>query len=249
MKQNKYDDAHFFANYSAMPRSTGGLESAGEWPEFRALLPELRDRRVLDLGCGFGWHCRHARQHGARSVVGVDISEKMLARAQADTHDSEVVYRRCAIENVKFQSGEFDVIISSLALHYVKEFGPLSRNIFYWLATDGTFVFSVEHPIFTAVAAQQWCLGPNDERLHWPIDNYHDEGVRHTQWMADDVVKYHRTTATYVNTLVDSGFLITRLVEPTLSEEMLRRWPEWKDECRRPMFMLISAAKGAIKSA
>ncbi|HLX39014.1 MAG TPA: class I SAM-dependent methyltransferase, partial [Ktedonobacteraceae bacterium] len=65
MKQNKYDDPTFFANYSQMARSIGGLEAAGEWPAFRELLPQLRDKHVLDLGCGFGWHCRYAREQQA----------------------------------------------------------------------------------------------------------------------------------------------------------------------------------------
>ena len=83
MKQNKYDDPAFFANYSQMARSIGGLDEAGEWPAFRALLPTLAGKTVLDLGCGFGWHCRYAREQRARWVVGVDLSEKMLARARS----------------------------------------------------------------------------------------------------------------------------------------------------------------------
>src|SRR5437588_8276004 len=90
MKQNKYDDPAFFANYSQMARSIGGLDEAGEWPAFRELLPKLCDKTVLDLGCGFGWHCRYARQQQARSVVGVDLSEKMLARTRASTNDSAI---------------------------------------------------------------------------------------------------------------------------------------------------------------
>ena len=49
MKQNIYDDHTFFANYRKMPRSVGGLNSAEEWPAFRDLLPDLADKRVLDL--------------------------------------------------------------------------------------------------------------------------------------------------------------------------------------------------------
>jgi cyclopropane fatty-acyl-phospholipid synthase-like methyltransferase len=62
MKQNKYDDPEFFTSYSKMPRSIDGLAEAGEWHAFRSLLPDLRDKRLLDLGCGFGWHCRYARE-------------------------------------------------------------------------------------------------------------------------------------------------------------------------------------------
>jgi SAM-dependent methyltransferase len=248
MKQNKYDDPEFFANYSKMQRSVGGLENAGEWPAFRSLLPDLRGKRLLDLGCGFGWHCRYARQQQARLVVGVDLSEKMLARAKAADSDAlGIDYRRSAIEDVNFPADGFDVVISSLALHYVERFDVVCQNVHRFLDGEGIFVFSVEHPMFTALATQQWCFGPNAERLHWPVDNYQLEGLRHTQWMADDVVKYHRTVATYVNTLIAFGFSITKLLEPQPTPETLAQYPDWVDECRRPMFLLIAAVKSSLQ--
>ena len=64
MKQNKYDDPAFFANYSQMARSIGGLDEALEWSAFRALLSTLRDKNVLDLGCGFG--CTAAMRANSR---------------------------------------------------------------------------------------------------------------------------------------------------------------------------------------
>ena len=67
MTQNIYDNEEFFAGYSRLPRSVEGLDGAPEWPALRAMLPELRGRRVLDLGCGFGWFCRWAREQGAAS--------------------------------------------------------------------------------------------------------------------------------------------------------------------------------------
>jgi SAM-dependent methyltransferase len=214
MKQNKYDDPAFFARYSAMTRSIQGLEAAGEWPAFRALLPDLRDKRLLDLGCGFGWHCRYARQEGARLVTGVDLSGKMLKRARDTTNDPAIEYRRCAIEDLELPAGEFDVVISSLALHYVENLEPVCRRVHRWLKPGGAFVFSVEHPMFTALAAQEWCLGPNGERRHWPVDDYQEEGLRATQWLNEHVIKYHRTLAKYVNTVMESGFQLTKIMEP-----------------------------------
>lgn len=243
MKQNKYDDPEFFAIYSQMPRSVCGLEAAAEWPVLRSLLPDLHNKRLLDLGCGFGWHCRYARERQARRVVGIDLSENMLARAADMTADSAIEYRRSAIEDIEFLPGEFDVAFSSLALHYVERFDAVCRKIHEFLTPGGAFVFSVEHPIFTALAAQQWHFGPNGERLHWPVDDYHAEGPRHTRWLADDVVKYHRTVATYVNALIDSGFRISKLLEPEPSPELLAAHPELIDERRRPIFLLIAAVK------
>lgn len=118
MKQNKYDDASFFDRYSQMARSVEGLEGAGEWPALRSLLPNLAGKCVLDLGCGFGWHCRYVCEQGARAVIGVDLSEKMLARAMAEANDPNIEYKRCAIEDGMFEIGQFDLVLSSLAFHY-----------------------------------------------------------------------------------------------------------------------------------
>ena len=85
-KENKYDDDIFFQKYSQMSRSQQGLAGAGEWETLRKLLPDFKDKRVLDLGCGYGWHCIYAMEHGASSVVGVDISHKMLEVAKEKTH-------------------------------------------------------------------------------------------------------------------------------------------------------------------
>jgi hypothetical protein len=115
------------------------------------------------------------------------------------------------------------------------------RKVHHCLTANGLFLFSVEHPIFTALPAQDWYDGPNQERLHWPVDNYQEEGRRHTQWLTDNVIKYHRTIATYINSLIDSGFRITNLVEPKPSSENMR--PDWQDEYRRPLFLLIKSVK------
>lgn len=100
MKENKYDDNIFFQKYSQMSRSQQGLAGAGEWETLRKLLPDFKDKRVLDLGCGYGWHCIYAMEHGASSVVGVDISHKMLEVAKEKTHFPQVEYKCCAIEDV-----------------------------------------------------------------------------------------------------------------------------------------------------
>jgi 2-polyprenyl-3-methyl-5-hydroxy-6-metoxy-1,4-benzoquinol methylase len=243
MKQNKYDELGFYEKYSEMPRSIGGLNAAGEWPVLRTMLPMLQGKRILDLGCGYGWHCKYAREQGAASVVGVDLSEKMLAYANANHSDPGITYQRLAIEDIDFAAGEFDVVISSLALHYVEQFDAVCRKVQHCLAAGGTFVLSVEHPIFTARAAQDWHYGPGGERIHWPVDDYQEEGQRVARFLDHDVVKYHRTIASYMNALIEAGFLITKIAEPQPTQEALEKYPDMKDETRRPIFLLISTIK------
>lgn len=52
--KNIYDDYAFFEAYANMPRSRGGLASAGEWHQLQPLFPDLKGKKVLDLGCGYG---------------------------------------------------------------------------------------------------------------------------------------------------------------------------------------------------
>lgn len=80
MKQNKYDNDAFLSEYKKMNRSVNGLEGAGEWPILKDMLPELEGKTVLDLGCGFGWHCRYIREQGADSVIGIDSSVKCFRK-------------------------------------------------------------------------------------------------------------------------------------------------------------------------
>ncbi|MFC4809688.1 class I SAM-dependent methyltransferase [Paenibacillus sp. GCM10023250] len=241
MKQNKYDDPGFFANYSQMPRSVGGLEAAGEWESFRPMLPELAGKRVLDIGCGFGWHCRYVRGQGAASVVGIDISENMLARARELTEDPTITYRRLAIEDLDYPNGAFDVVVSSLALHYIARFDDVCRTVHRLLAAGGSFVFSVEHPVFTARAAQDWHYGPGGEKLHWPVDQYYEEGLREARFLENDVIKYHRTVSTMLNALIEAGFRIRKLSEPQPAAELLAENPAMRDELRRPLFLMVAA--------
>lgn len=239
MKQNKYDDANFFKQYSQMQRSVEGLKGAGEWHVLRTMLPDFKGKRVLDLGCGFGWHCRYAIEQGAKSVIGVDISEKMLAEARK--HDTTVEYICSAVEDIDFSADSFDIVISSLAFHYIESFDDICSKIKACLVNGGDFVFSVEHPIFTSYGTQDWYYDESGNRLHWPVDNYFMEGLRKTNFLGEEVTKYHKTVTTYVNGLIKAGFQITGLIEPEVDPRFLEMNEEMKNELRRPMFLIISA--------
>jgi len=243
MKQNKYDEINFFSEYEKMPRSVQGLDAAGEWHVLKALLPDFQDKTVLDLGCGFGWHCRYAREQQAKSVIGVDLSEKMLQKAQEKTNDPFITYLQMPIEDIHFSASQFDVVISSLAIHYVQSFEALCKKVYAYLKPNGSFVFSVEHPIYTSRNEQDWYYDENGKRLHWAVDHYQTEGIRETTFLTENVIKYHRTLSTYMNVLIQAGFTISAVKEPMPSEEMLKNIPDMQDELRRPMFLIIAAEK------
>jgi SAM-dependent methyltransferase len=210
MPQNLYDDPEFFAGYSQLPRSREGLAGAPEWPALQSMLPPLEGLWVLDLGCGFGAFARWAQERGAAGVIGVDRSQNMLAQARAQTHDSRVTYVLADIEHLALAEAAFDLVYSSLVLHYIADFGVVCGAIRRLLASGGRLVFSVEHPLFTAPRNPGWQRNPEGSKV-WPIDAYLLEGRRETDWITPGVVKYHRSVASYVNSLLRQGFQLTQL--------------------------------------
>lgn len=243
MKENKYDDSVFFKKYGEMARSRLGLAGAGEWQSFSKLMPEFSGRKVLDLGCGYGWHCIYAWEQGADEVVGTDISENMLEVAREKTKSfSGVSLIKSAMEDLNFCDGEFDVVLSSLAFHYVRDFEDMVRKIYRWLSVGGYFVFSVEHPVFTAYGSQDWYYDESGNILHFPVDNYYYEGERDAVFLGEHVIKYHRTLTTYINSLISAGFTVENVTEPEPPENMMDI-PGMKDEMRRPMMLLIRCRK------
>jgi SAM-dependent methyltransferase len=242
MTQNIYDNPDFFAGYSRLGRSVEGLDGAAEWPALRALLPDLRDRSVLDLGCGFGWFCRWARQQGAARIRGLDISERMLARARSMTDDPAIEYERADLERLDLPTSSFDLVYSSLALHYIVDLEGLLAQAHRALVPGGSLVFSAEHPIFTAPAAPGWQSGGASGKV-WPVDRYLEEGPRITDWLAKGVVKQHRTLATYLNMLLRLGFDLSHVEEWGPTDAQIAARPDLAVERQRPAFLLVAARR------
>lgn len=243
MKENKYDDEKFFSRYSQMSRSVDGLKGAGEWHAFRPLFPALKGKRLLDLGCGFGWHCRYAIEQGAVAALGIDLSYNMIEGAKERNASPLIEYRCMAIEDYDYPAEAFDVVISSLAFHYLESFDDICKKVKRALVKGGTFVFSVEHPVFTAYGTQDWIYDEEGNPVHWPVDRYFTEGKRTAGFLGEEVVKYHKTLTTYVNGLIKNGFEITELVEPEPDRSLFGVIPGMENELRRPMMLLVSAVK------
>lgn len=265
--QNIYDDPTFFSAYETLPRSQHGLSAAPEWPNLRNMVlnssstQTLDGQRVLDLGCGYGWFARWARDNGATSVKAVDISHKMISRAEqyeADQPNStslkKITFETGDIESLTFdnsggEGGElYGLVYSSLTFHYIQDLARLYREIYSSLTKNGKLVFSVEHPICSAPThpGPDWKSIEEDgeRRKIWPLNNYCDEGWRITSWLGvDGVRKYHRTVETYVRLLLESGFAVTGFRDWAPSVEEVAEHPRWADERHRPYFLLIRAEK------
>ncbi|NGN44891.1 class I SAM-dependent methyltransferase [Mesorhizobium sp. CGMCC 1.15528] len=242
MAQNIYDKSEFFAGYSQLNRSVHGLDGAPEWPSIRAVLPDLSGKHVVDLGCGFGWFARWARERGAAHVLGLDLSENMIARARADTAEPNIEYAIADLEKLELPGASFDFAYSSLAFHYIEDFGRLVQTVHRALVAGAHFVFTIEHPIFMAPTHPGWSLDADGNRT-WPVNRYANEGPRETDWFAKGVIKQHRTIGTTLNTLIGAGFAIRHVEEWSPTAQQLAANPGLTDEMERPMMMLVAAQR------
>ena len=242
--QNIYDNADFLAGYATLDRQVRGLDGAAEWPAIRSMLPSLAGRNVIDLGCGFGWFSQWAVENGAASVLGVDVSTKMLERARAESASEAIEYRLVDLDQLELEAGSTDHVFSSLALHYVRDLDRLIATVADALRPGGSLVFSVEYPIYSAPTTQSFETKSGGDRV-WPLNNYLVEGERVRNWFVDGVVKQHRTVGTHVNAVVAAGLVLDRLVEWGPTAEAVAARPELADDLHRPWFLLVRASKPA----
>jgi SAM-dependent methyltransferase len=242
LPQNIYDNPEFFEGYRNLRQKDTGLNGALEVPALYAQLPELSGLTILDLGSGFGDFARYARRRGAQAVTALDVSEKMIAEATRLTSDDNIVYVHSSIEAFSFEPRSFDLVVSSMALHYIDDYPAVAKRVFTALRAGGKFIFSVEHPICTAHPVG-WIRDTDGTALHWPIDAYQSEGERSTSWFIDGVVKFHRTVETYINTLIAAGFRLDHVGEPKPLAEFLPGRPSLKETLRRPPVLLLAATK------
>lgn len=240
MRLNEYDNETFFSQYAQMSRSTEGLSGAGEWHQLKPLFPDLSGKALLDLGCGYGWHCKYAEAQGAHEILGIDLSRKMLETARLRNSGSGIIYRQCGIEDYEYPENRWDCVVSNLALHYVSNLSAVFRQVHRTLKPGGVFLFNIEHPVFTAGVGQDWIYREDGTPKYWPVDDYFLPGTRETQFLGCTVRKEHHTLTQILMGLLDSGFTLTAVEEAQPPEDMLSL-PGMQDELRRPMMLLVKA--------
>ncbi len=227
-KQNIYDNDTFFEGFKNIRSDEINFNDLIETPIITAMLPNLKGKRVLDIGCGMGQHAMQYSKQGALFVTGIDISEKMLTYAKENNSAENITYKRMAFEELESLDEKFDVITSSLAFDYVEDFGKLMKTIYSKLEEHGYLVFSMTHPLSSAYDGvyDRYTRTETGERLYANLHNYGIEGLRHINWMVEDYEVYHRTISTLINAIAAAGYVIEECEEARISEEMRLKYPE-----------------------
>ena len=232
---NQYDNPEFFAAYDQMSRSRYGLEGAGEWHQLEPMFPDMNGKTVLDLGCGYGWHCKYAAEHGAANVLGIDQSGMMIQEAKRRNAHERIEYRVCGMHAFDYPEETYDLVVSNLVLHYIEDLQEVYGHAHKTLKPGGVFLFNIEHPTFTAGVNQQFAGDGT-----WPLTDYYYPGQRTTGFLGYEVKKYHHTLTQILNGLLQTGFTIEAVEEAIPPEAWRDLMPE---EMRRPMMLLVRARK------
>lgn len=244
--KSEYDNENFFQEYAKMPRSREGLSAAGEWHQLKPLFPPLQGKSVLDLGCGYGWHCAYAARQGALQVLGLDLSRRMIEEAKKRNTERQIEYCVCGIEEYAYPENTWDCVISNLALHYIENIEKIFQQVHRTLKPGGVFLFNMEHPVFTAGVGQDWIYTESGTPRYWPVDNYFISGARNTHFLGCDIVKQHHTLTQILMGLLNNGFALEAVEEAEPPEKMMDI-PGMKDELRRPMMLLVKARKSSVE--
>lgn len=209
-----------------------------------SLLPDLTGKSVIDLGCGYGENCREFARLGASTVVGVDISSKMLQVAEKENKCDNVKYINLSMSDLSGLTGKYDVVTSSLAVHYIENFDKLLSDTYNLLKDDGLLVFSQEHPLTTALMKEAyWSQDDDGNIIHYNLTDYSILGKRETNWLVEGVVKYHRTFSSIFNSLINAGFIIEKVLEPVPDEGIMQQYPSYKRYYHKPDFLMIRARR------
>jgi 2-polyprenyl-3-methyl-5-hydroxy-6-metoxy-1,4-benzoquinol methylase len=245
MSQNIFDDNEFFEQYLVTRNNPESYNNLIEQPLMKSLLPDLKSKTVLDMGCGFGSNCMDFIEKGASKVVGIDISENMIKLAMNQNMNKNIQYIRMNMEQIDSLKIKFDFIYSSLAIHYIADFVSLIKKIYDLLNNNGVLLFSQEHPLCTApMEGPSWNKDEEGIKISSPVSNYLTEGERKQKWLGKNPRQYyHRSFSSLINTLVKNEFSLLEIIEPSPTTEVLNIAPDMYDEVHRPTAIVIKAQK------
>nr|WP_263314115.1 class I SAM-dependent methyltransferase [Mammaliicoccus sp. Marseille-Q6498] len=244
---NIYDSEHFFDAYKEKRNNHLSYNEVVELPEMKRLMPDLEGKNILDVGCGMGNLIEYMLTFNPKAITGVEQSEKMIHLSREKFTEKHVT-----LYNQDFMAfeheGNFDVIVSSLVLHYIEDFDLCCRKLSQLLNKDGVLLFTMEHPIQTSTKDPE--VKKEDENgVFLRMEHYFDESKRTAKWLGENVEKYHHTFETIMNGLIDNGFEIERVKDLGQSEEVHKYYDEArKNKLKQfPPFLLVKAKKKTLK--
>lgn len=232
-----YNDYDRFAQVYARLNENSPFLALYERPAILALAGDVRGRRVLDAGCGSGVQTAELMRRGA-TVTGVDQSAGLLALARERLGSDAVLRQADLAQPLPFADGNFDLVLCSLVLHYLREWEPTLREFRRVLVPGGRVVLSTHHPFLSMrISGSDDYLGTHHYAEDWQIDG-------HTMRMRF----WHRPLRAMLTAFTSSGFAVDEIAEPDPRPEMADTAPDAYRKLSRNahflFFSLIAPATG-----
>ena len=171
-------------------------------PLLLELLPIEPGVRYLDLGCGEGRVIRHLTSLGAE-VHGMDLNED-LARSAG----SAFVAR---LPGVPVRDDSYRVAYSVLTLEHVEDHAGFFRESRRVVASDGTLVIVINHPVWTAPDSTP--ITDDDGEVLWRPGDYFSAGRSEVPAGDGAVTFFHRSIGDLLNAAAEEGWSLERVVE------------------------------------
>ena len=213
-------------------------------PTLLSLIETVKNKKVLDAGCGEGYLSRILAKSEA-TVTAVDYSTRMIEIAKGRTPNDLVIdYRQGNCEDLNFlEEKNFDLIVSNMVIQDLANYEKAFQEMYRLLVDGGCFIFSILHPCFVTPESG-WEKTKDGKKLHWNVDKYFYEGA-YEQGLGDKekMLFFHRTLTSYINTLIKTGFILESIVEPKPSKEMLKKYPSFEEDFRCADFIVFKLKK------
>lgn len=226
-------------------------------PAMFKLLESLKNKTVLDLGCGNGYLGPVFIKKGAKKVILVDISKENLEIAKRRNPNKKVSFiHQDATKRWKVPSGSVDVIFSDMMLNEIENIRAPFREAARILKKRGKFVFAVTHPawdLFEYARKKFTGISP----IIPEAKPYFERGYNHFVMSTDslkpppgreyqaayNVEHFQRPLEDYFNAAVDAGFQIVKMAEPPLTKKVLKDFPGYQEMTEHPIGIIFLATK------
>lgn len=229
-------------------------------PAFISMLPDITGLTGLDIGCGEGTDTRMLAKLGG-VMTGLDVSKRFIEYAREEERRGllGVRYKTASAWRIPFAEDSFDFATATMSLMDVPEPERAIREAFRVIKPGGFLQFSITHPCFD-VPHRKWIDDPSGKHVAMAVSDYFGEMDGHVEeWifhftppeLKDKLRKFRiprfsRTLSWWLNALIESGFVIEYVLEPTATDEAVRKFPHLDDTRIMAHFLMIRCRKPPI---
>lgn len=191
-----------------------------EMPTTLKLLENVKNKKILDLGCGPGFYTKILNENGAK-IKGIDISEESIKIAQKENPSIELKVGDIT-KKLPFKNSEFDIVLSSLVLDHIENWNPVFKEVNRVLKKGGMFIFSTYNPVVFKVKRKKWFFKKIREYY-----GYFDENMVKEHWGKEIIEHHHKTYGTRIRFIVNNGFEIIDYEDSFPSKESEIIYPKY----------------------